>query len=103
MQHIRCKLCYEVFSSRNQLFDHFLRAKHDFVNNDVSSQSAQDRTAASIASRSQLFNNDHEAYYQAQVKAGVISQQDWETARDYVFPTASSAIAPDKSGSCIKN
>ena len=42
-----------------------------------------ERTAASIAVRGTYYNEAHDAYYRAQVAAGVLTELEWETALEY--------------------
>ncbi|CAB9501397.1 Multisite-specific tRNA:(cytosine-C(5))-methyltransferase trm4a [Seminavis robusta] len=89
-QLIVCSYCEAKFPSRSQLFKH-LRAKHDLdalleeesTGSTLQNLSPSQRTAASVAARSVYYNAAQDAYYRAQVAAGVFSISDWEEAQEY--------------------
>jgi 16S rRNA C967 or C1407 C5-methylase (RsmB/RsmF family) len=88
---VTCNICSTSFASRNQLFVH-LRERHtEFAaapettkstSMTMTMMSAKERTAASIAARSQFHNPHHEEYYRVQcTTAGVITMEEFLEAQ----------------------
>ena len=84
--HLVCTYCEEAFASRSKLFQH-LRSNHNLDNQLEKSRlenlTPSERTGASVAIRNSYHNKAHDAYYRAQVKAGVMSEEEWNTAAEY--------------------
>lgn len=78
-----CNLCRATFTSRNQLFEH-LQIAHNYVREERE-EDASHRTDLQLAARAQLSNPHHDAYYQKQCQAGVMTLDDWEKAKSYFF------------------
>lgn len=92
-----CNLCQTTFASRNQLFEH-LQIAHGY-NRDANEDSNRNRTELQLAARAQLANPHHDAYYQAQCDAGVMTAEDWMEAKQFFLRPLNTAFRIQTSAS----